>query len=209
MTSEMVLQRKDVISEDQAARMTDDAKYCFDVLQDGLDSSAEGLLMAARAMAIADSAGHEIPSRISKRMVGYLRKIARQDMLPEVLIALDWAPSLMRTVSKYPIEDQKTVAEGKPIPVVVMAEGGWTEKPYCVEDMSQEHRKQVFGRDGLRNTSAQSSYLESAKTDRHVKAIAVTSDGIRVDKKLGGIYVPTPSFIPAADLATYLGKLAG
>lgn len=91
---------------DRLAALTDDA--LGDELGATLSLTAQHFAKLAMILRVKEERGHDL-SDLKIGMVGYLRKIAYGQLLPEVLADFGHSPSLLRRISGLPTPDQTRV----------------------------------------------------------------------------------------------------
>lgn len=96
----------------------------------------------------------------------HLRRVACGQVLPEVLVRFAGSPSLITIVGNLPLPDQKAIAEGQPVRLVVYgADGNRTHRLADPLHLSPEQVRQVFARDHVR-TDAEQCLLLDQKRER-------------------------------------------
>lgn len=134
--------------------------------------------------------------------LNYFRKVAHGKMVPQLFVSLIGAPIVLRKVANLPLIDQKRIADGKPVKLLLH---GGDHMMLRVEDMTNDQARQVFASDHIRNDSEQSAWI--TERSQLAKGSAVSASPVMIDRKRHGIVVGD-TFISATDLAGYLGSLA-
>jgi hypothetical protein len=133
--------------------------------------------------------------------ITYFRKVAHGKMIPELFVNLIGAPRVLRKVANLPIPDQRLVADGKPVKLILR---GGDHMLVRVEDMTNDQARQVFASDHIRSDSQQAAWL--VERSQSIPS-AESASAVLIDRKRHGIVVGD-TFISATDLAGYLGRLA-
>jgi|GEM_PF-4528336 hypothetical protein len=132
----------------------------------------------------------------------YFRRIAHGSMLPEVFVSLAGTPMVLRRVSRLPMVDQREIADGGP--VKVMLRGG-DHLMVAVSDLTTKQIKQVFAADHIRSESQQVAWL--VEFDSQKLLPDAERPVVMLDRRRNGIVVGDV-FVSAGDLAQYLGDLS-
>ena len=132
--------------------------------------------------------------------LGYLRRIACGQVLPDVYVAFLGYSGLRNKISTLPISDQEKLANGGTVLVALGPDNDVLVKP-C--DMTQKQIKQVFGPSGIRSKMEQLVWMGS-----HRKTVEpeVATPVIEVCRKRNGIAV-NGVFIPFLSLVSYVSTL--
>lgn len=167
-----------------------------------LEVSAAHLVKLALIVRQKEERGHDL-SDLKIGMIGYLRRIAYGQVVPEVVARFGAAPNLLRKVAALPIPDQKRCLSPKGIPVGEMSGDRVTHRLVDPLTMRRGEIQQVFAPDHIREPEAQIAWMRSQPLPSHrarqqvevdVKrgAIVITGDGVRLTR---------------AELLTYLARL--
>lgn len=136
-------------------------------------------------------------------MLNRLRQIAYGQLLPDVVVALQASPLLLTRVATLPLPDQKQIVEQGYVEVAETDLEQSRRVPLLA--LARNEIMQVFGKDEIRGLDAQRNYLRTHQP-RRAQAQQVDAEGIRVDRKAGGIRVGGV-LISRRDLARYLAEL--
>lgn len=181
-------------------------------IQELRESLAESLRLTADAMLRAAFIVRELEARGEnlsglRPMLPVLRKIAAEQVLPEVVVRFGGHRRLLSIVSNLPMEDQQKLAAGEPVPLIVHAEDGKrTQRMADPLEMRPEQISQAFAPDHLREPSEQHLLLDSKVAESKRKPERI-GNLIAVDKERGGIVVARRHFIPQCDLEAALKGL--
>ena len=141
-------------------------------------------------------------SELKLGMLGYLRRIAAGQMLPEIAARYFGQPLLLSRASSMPLPDQERLVADQSVEVYEVDEDGQTSaRRIPAHLLSAGQIRQVIGRNGIRGEQEQLLY---ARENRHKIR---TEDGVVLDVRRRGIRVGQ-TFIPAKDLAGYLARLS-
>lgn len=134
--------------------------------------------------------------------MGYFRRIAHGQLLPEVFIELAGTPHLLRKVSLLSVQDQETVNNATPLEVLLP---GGDHLLVAPKDMTFSQVRQVFANGSIRSKPQQAAWL----ADQQQQAALAKRPPLEVavDRKRNGIRVGD-LFISAGHLAGYLAQLA-
>tara|TARA_R110000824_G_scaffold526_3_gene3325 strand:+ start:373 stop:999 length:627 start_codon:yes stop_codon:yes gene_type:complete len=177
---------------------SDDAEWLLAQLSDALAITTHHVIKVAALVRRLDECGVEI--EIDFTLIPLLRKVAYGQVLPELIVTLQGAESLLRKAAALSISDQTKIAHN--VPLTVMQTGGEHRNVPPLSMTSREIR-QVFANGKLRSDAEQIGWL-SDEREKH-QAAKGTSDVV-LDRKRGGITV-NGTFIAASDMARYLGEL--
>lgn len=134
-----------------------------------------------------------------------LRRVACGQVLPELVVKLQWQPRLLNKVAMLPIADQRTVAEDRPIKVATVENGARTHRMVRLMQMSPDEVRRVFAKDHIRDVGEQVSMMESeAATERHVNRPPVTID----PRRKGIVVTGEKVFISFKELTSHLASLS-
>jgi hypothetical protein len=140
-------------------------------------------------------------------LLDYLRFIAYGRLVPEAVVRFGSDPALLRAVQALPNPDQRRLAEGGPVTVVVRRGDAFDRREVDPTYLTAGLRRQVFGRAGLRSEAEQIAWLED-RDGGHAPAKPARSGPCVADPRRGGIRVGR-TFVPAADVVAALASLKG
>lgn len=140
---------------------------------------------------------------VSARDLHYLRRVAYNETLPELLMSDRFAGALASRVARLPLPQQRDVVQDKPVEVVT----GATCRLIRPSELTPAQVLQVFTYDRMRTAAEQRSYLEerAAQQPQHP-----TDPGpVVIDGGARCIYVTGCRVrLTARDLAEYLARLS-
>jgi hypothetical protein len=174
-------------------------------LAQGLRLTAQYLLRLALIVRTLEERGEDL-SELRVGLIGYLRKIAYGQVLPEVVVRFAEYPLLIRRISALPLPEQQRLAEGEPIKVFLRRDDG--EIDHRLADplkLTSGQVIQVFAADHVRDQQEQLLLLEDRR-NRPAKKQGRVSSRVRADRERGGILVGR-AFVAAADALAALADL--
>lgn len=198
-----VTKRNDDKLKDSIARIEseNDPEKLLDELRQCLAISVETLLRLGAIIRRLETIGIDVFA-LEIPNFNYLRRIAHGQMMPELFIELAGMPGLLRKVSTLPLPDQKKIADGRPLKVMLHGGDHLLISP---KDMTPSQVQQVFGRQGLRSEAQQVAWMTDRQQELSRKS--VPRPEVELDRKRHGIRVGE-TFLSANDLAGYLAQLA-
>lgn len=137
----------------------------IDIILEGLQLTVRGVCMAAQAVGILESRGRDL-SELKLSFYHALRKVASKTLEPEAFIRFAGKRTILDRVSGLPISDQRRLAKGEPVKLLVYAEGG--ERTIRMADpleMLPKQIAQVFASDHIRNEAEQALILDQRRED--------------------------------------------
>lgn len=187
-----------------------DKTYTYDLLRQALDFTKEGLLLGAKVVAAYDKAGWDVPKDFPSTWLAMCRNLASGRTLIEICFDFMTKREFPIYVQKYPIEDQKLLAEGSLLDVVVIKNGTFDSRKMKIDEIQGIFRKQVFGRESLRNKRAQQVWIEKENAELALlKNIEVKGDFWANKKEQAAIVRFGKKYIkiPKKDLLRMIGEL--
>lgn len=165
--------------------------------------TGEHLLRMAAIVRILEDRGEDLRD-IRYGIVGYLRRIACGQVLPEVVAKFQGAPMLLSRISHLPLPDQHRIVKCDSISVSAgVVDGEIQHRSVPLLAMSRDEIYQVFASDRVRDEAEQEAYLHGRGQSKRKQ----NQDGVVLDKKRGGIIVDG-KFISVSDLAGYIARLS-
>lgn len=183
---------------DLAAMSTEDLR---EELAASLRMTAESLLRVALVVRTLEERGEDL-SDLRIGILPYLRQIAYGQVLPEVVVRFGRSPSLVRRIGALPIPDQRRLAAGDAVELIVVGREG--ERDHLRVDplhMSQDQVVLAFGPGRIRPLEEQAAMLHGRKPERPPSTGA---GKIKVDHKTGRLKVGRT----ALDVADVLNAVA-
>lgn len=126
----------------------------------GLELSADGLRRASRAWAEAARQGMDL-SRFRAPVFRLLPLIAAGSLMAETVLAFPTQSVKFRKVSALSPGEQRRIASGEPIAVLIPHGGDYTTRMIPVREMTDNQVKMVFGHGFVRPPDEQQPYFES------------------------------------------------
>jgi hypothetical protein len=190
--------------DDQLAAMT--VEELRSELGRHLEVTASHLVRLARIVAELESRGEDL-SDLRLGIVGYLRRIASGQLLPELVVRYQGYPLLLQRAAQLPLADQRRLADGEGVTLAVpRAEGGYTNRRFDPLHLTRDQIALVFGANGLRSEPEQIAVLESrasrpARVSPQATAGRVTADRATMTVRVGRAKAPVADVVAAlADL---------
>lgn len=159
----------------------------MDVIREGLQVSAYGLVRTAMAIKELESRGKDL-SGFKISFLPFLRLVASGQLMVEVLVQFIEQPGIVRILSRLPLPDQKRIADGESIKLVVYGkDGGFTSRMFPVKTMDLRQVRQCIGYDKIRTETEQIALLESQKTRARQKPKREVLGKFILDRERGGL----------------------
>jgi hypothetical protein len=178
-----------------------------DELARSLDVTVQSLVRVAWIVRTLEERGEDL-SELQLCLLHVLRRIAFGQVLPELVIRFAAQPALLNRVQVLPIPDQRRLASGEPIELVIWtAENGFDRRNVNPILLSREQMGQVFGPEGVRPEAEQIALLEARGRPKS-KPAPPQVGRIHVDQARGGLRIGK-TFIPQGDVLDALAKLRG
>lgn len=120
-------------------------------------------------------------SDLRSGLLDYLRRIAYGQVLPEIVVRFASSPAMLRRIAALPLPDQRRIAAGETVPLVVWGESGRPDvRQVDPAYLAADQMRRVFGPNGLRSESEQIVLLEAAgrvqPRPRQVRVSSITAD---------------------------------
>lgn len=165
--------------------------------------TVEQIVRMAAIIRILETRGENLDD-LKFGLLGYLRKVAYGQILPEVVVRLQSAPLLMTRVSQLPIPDQRKVIGGEPFRVVTIEDGITSHRLIEPTKMNSAEIRQVFAKDHIRDDGEQVSWIRS----RPSRINRPSDNGVTVDARRKGIVVTGERvFISRMELVNLLARV--
>lgn len=153
-------------------------------LSRALERTAAHLMRLALIVRVLEERGEDL-SDLRLGLLPYLRQIAYGRILPEVVVRFAESPALVRTIAALPPPDQRRLAAGEPVPLVVAREGGHDIRMADPLRMTAAQIHQVFRHGRICDESEQLLTLEG----RGRKPARRSVGRILVDRRQKGLVV--------------------
>lgn len=152
-----------------------------------LKISARDLLYLAAIWKELEHRGEDL-SELKRGMGVYLPMIAAGVLEAEIVVKYAGHRMLLNAIAELPIGTQKSLAEGRALPLVVHSENdGWVARDVPVDAMTVAQVKQVIESGRIRTTEEQFAKLAKAGEKELRKRKAAR--GMRVDRKTSELVV--------------------
>jgi hypothetical protein len=143
---------------------------------------ARALLLAAQRWASLERKGVDL-SDLRGGLFPYLPLIGCGAVLPELVVRFAGNLSLLHTLSAYPVEVQRRLADGEPIPVAVREAGRVTFAMLPAHALSSEQRRVALGEKGLRTEGEQRAIIEAQDSPKRPTVEDGTEIRIRLNRR--------------------------
>lgn len=124
--------------------------------------TADRLRRLARIWAALERKGEDL-SALRSGLVYYLPLIASGQVLPEAVVRFAGSQTLLKAVTLLPIEQQRKLADGDSVKVVVKQGDGFTHRMLPVHALNYAQLKQVFADRSIRSETEQIALLSAPK----------------------------------------------
>ena len=127
-----------------------------------LEVTAHQLLRLASIVAELERRGEDLAG-LKLGLLGYLRRIAAGQLLPELVVLYQGSPAVLRAASMLPPADQRRLASGEPFELVVPRPDGhgWDTRLVEPSWLRPSQLRQLIGPAGIRPAGEQIALLES------------------------------------------------
>lgn len=176
------------------------------MLSKSLERTARELTRLAWIVRILEERGEDLADlRIG--LLSYLRQIAYGQVLPEVVVRFGSAPTLVRAIAALPSPDQRRLADGEPVPMVVREGDTYTHRLVDPLKMSGGQVRQVFASDHVRDEGEQILRLQDRAAAKPPAPKNPRAKGkIALDPKGRGIWVGR-TLVPTALVVELLAEM--
>jgi hypothetical protein len=128
-------------------------------------------------------------SRIPRGYLEYLRLIRSGQVLPAAVERFAALPSLVKAIAQLPHDEQKRLAAGEPVKLLVYGDDGKrTHRMANPLDLLPEQVKQVFDKGRIRDEAAQALVLDAQNVKRRRPAQELVGQA-KIDKERRGVKV--------------------
>jgi hypothetical protein len=170
------------------------------------------LIRMAAIVRLLEKRGEDL-SDLRYGLLGYIRKIACGQLLPEVVVKFQGAPLLLNRISSLPIPDQEKVVKTETFRVVRILNGDIDVRTVPPMLLSRDEVAQVFAADHIRDEIEQQVYLRARETKplrrRRAQEVRNASSGpveVVLDKRRKGLII-NGVFFSRADLMKHLAEI--
>jgi hypothetical protein len=172
-----------------------------------LELTARNLMRLALIVRALEERGEDL-SDLRLGLLTYLRQIAYGQVLPEVVVRFAESPMLVRAIAALPQPDQRRLASGEPVPLVVArGEHGHDIRMADPLKMTGEQVRQVFGKGRLRDEAEQVLLMEGNTGKKSTRSRPRNKvGGIVVDRRNRGLVIGK-EFVPVAQVVEALALL--
>ncbi|HUT57157.1 MAG TPA: hypothetical protein VNA25_04715 [Phycisphaerae bacterium] len=150
---------------------------CFEI-------TAAKLGRAAKIVRQLDDRGYDFSSL---RLVGinWLRRIAYNQMLPEVMEKFRSDSTLVDKIASLPLNEQaRLVAEDGSVEMVCLADNGeFTVRKVAPGEMTKQEMRIAFCRGGIRTLAEQRGYIEDKRLRASMRSTEHLEDGVEINRK--------------------------
>lgn len=181
----------------------EDQTWITNQLATAVDLTIKHVARIAALLRRAEELGIEVD--ISVGPVNFLRRIAYDQMLPELYIAFEDEPQLLNRLGQLPLPDQKKIASGKPLKVCLLdADDKITNVMLPVREMTQAQVRQVISKGRIHSESEQLNRLR----DRiQISSSAKKQSPYTVDSKRGTVTFQANASLTSDDLLRIMAEL--
>lgn len=195
---------RDIAKNDNADLGTMTTEQLHDELVRSLSVTVGQVVRMAEIVRLLEERGEDL-SDLRIGLIGYLRRIAYGQVLPEIIVRYHGLGTLLSRAAAMPIPDQERLIRDDRVVVADIApDGSVSHRMVPPTSLSFEQINQVFGRDQMRSLEDQVLYLRDRASRRRIEQRS--GDGVVLNQRRHGIEV-NGYFISCADLADYLARL--
>ena len=201
---------KALVRELEAIRAITDKDELRRLLVQTLSVTVMDFIRLAAVVRRAEELGDDL-SDMEISLVPQLRRIAYDQMLPEVLVRFQGNLRVLRKVASLPLPDQRRIVDGEPCKVMLLNGDHRLVSPL---NLTGREVSQVFGPDGLRHEGEQLAYLRERQERQPVR---LPQSEVIVDYKHRCILVTVmdasgrvlgEKSLPVAELLRYASELS-
>lgn len=191
----------DYYTEDRIAGMSGDDLAAL--IEKMVRATAEMIVVWSRIYRVEKARGNDIGPILRRLNYGsYLPLVASGTVLAEVVAAFQQKPTHLRLVAGLPIDDQRRIAAGEPVKLVVMQDGKFTHRMIPVADLTADQIEQVIVGRGLSTESEQIAAL-SAPPPQYKPGKPVKLGKCKADPRQRLVWVGQ-SMAPADEMLTVM-----
>lgn len=186
-----------------------DTELCFDLLPSmGTDELrgefARVLGLTARNLVYLAAVWKELESRgvdlsgLRSGLIAYLPHIASGAVSPEAVVRFAGSPPMLRAITSLPLDQQRRLAEGEPVKLVVKQGDAFTHRMLPAHALTQPQVKLVFGERRMRSEAEQIAILTRPPIEA-VPRKPVLKGQVVVDRMAGTVRIGR-NIVPASDV---------
>lgn len=149
-----------------------------------LEMTADHLRRLAWIVRTLEERGEDL-SNIRYSLLPYVRQIAHDQILPEIVVRFGRSPLALQLISTLPLPDQRTIAAGKELKLVVARDSGGAYTHRLVDPLllGRDQLRQLFGPEGIRDEAEQVAWLESRAKPKAPRPGMERHGRIKIDRK--------------------------
>ena len=180
-------------------------------LAKGLSLTVATLQRLAAIWAELERRGEDLRG-LRKGIAAALPLIASGALVAEAVVAFASRPNVLRAIVGLPAEQQRELANGTPVSLVVPAGDRYDVRQLPLSDMTTAQVRVAIGEGVIRDTEEQQAILDDRKTPKRKPRTEPVAEprryNIRADRVAGGLWIGK-AFVPHRDIITALAELAG
>lgn len=167
-----------------------------------LQLTAAHIVRLAAIVRLLEDRGEDL-SDIRISILGWVRRVAHGQLLPEIMVRFQGSPLLLNRIANLPLPDQRRITDGEPLKIACMEDGTVGHRLVDPLRMSMGEISLVFAKDHIRDETEQLAWMRS----RAVKP-GRRRERVELDYSRGGIVVSGKSvFLSIAELRQHLEQL--
>lgn len=153
-----------------------------------LNMTARHILRLSHIWAELEKRGEDL-SELRNGIGAYLPAIAAGVVAAEAVVAFAGQPTMLRSVATLPIEEQRRLAAGGTVPLVVGSDKGYTHRMVPLSAIPARSIPQIFGNRCIREEAAQIALLSAPPPPWKGNGKPVRRGQIVIDRKLSIVRV--------------------
>lgn len=203
-TELVTLTAGDILPEERSRLAALDSDSLRLELTAAMRVTAAHLIRLSWIVRLLEERGEDL-SELHVGMLDYLRKIAHGQCLPEVVVRYVESPMLVQRISRLPLPDQRRLAAGEPVKLLVRSPSGEiTHRQMNPLHLTLRQVHQVFAADKLRSDAEQVAWIEDKTVDTKKKKPRhgrIQADREQKSLRVGRVVLPVTDVLAAlADL---------
>jgi hypothetical protein len=178
-------------------------------LAKGLTLTVQTLARLAIIWAELESRGEDL-SDLRRGIAAMLPLIAAGTLAPEAVVGFGSRPSLLRALVGLPLEKQRAIAAGEPVPLVTDAgDGEYAVTPLPASALTAAQVRQVFAVGEIRDADQQRAMIEARRSPvRRIDPEPVRNYRVRPDVE-GGVVRVGKATVKPAEIVSALSAMSG